>query len=56
MGPNALWLMEHLAERLDLQPGQRVLDLGCGTAITSIFLAREYDVRVHAADLWIEPP
>ena len=55
MGPNALWLMEHLAERLDLQPGQRVLDLGCGTAITSIFLAREYDVRVHAADLWIEP-
>src|ERR671938_190581 len=55
MGPNALWLMEHLAERLDLQPGDRVLDLGCGSAITSIFLAREYAARVHAADLWIEP-
>ena len=55
MGPNALWLMEDLAERLDFQPGQRVLDLGCGSAITSIFLAREYGVRVHAVDLWIEP-
>lgn len=55
MGPNALWLLEDLAERLALQPGQAVLDLGCGSAITSIFLAREYGVRVQAADLWIEP-
>jgi cyclopropane fatty-acyl-phospholipid synthase-like methyltransferase len=32
-----------------------VLDLGCGNAITSVFLAREYGVRVCAADLWIDP-
>ena len=32
-----------------------MLDLGCGRALTSIFLAREYGVRVTAADLWIKP-
>lgn len=55
MGPNALWLMEWLCSALDLQPGARVLDLGCGKALTSIFLAREYGVQVVAADLWIKP-
>lgn len=55
MGPNALWLLEWLCDALDLSPGARVLDLGCGKAMTSIFLAREYDVRVVAADLWINP-
>lgn len=55
MGPNALWLMESLCRELDLKPGMRVLDLGCGMAMTSIFLAREFDVSVCAADLWISP-
>lgn len=55
MGPNALWLIEWLCETLNLTPGMRVLDLGCGSAMTSIFLAREFDVRVWAADLWITP-
>lgn len=55
MGPNALWLMEWLCEALELKPGMRVLDLGCGKAISSIFLAREFGVRVFAADLWMSP-
>lgn len=55
MGPNPLWLMEWLCSALDLPAGARVLDLGCGKALTSIFLAREYGVRVVAADLWIPP-
>ncbi|MEV7017517.1 methyltransferase domain-containing protein [Streptomyces sp. NPDC093991] len=58
MGPHALWLLEWLAPALGpdaLRPGARVLDLGCGRAMTSVFLAREYDVRVTAADLWTEP-
>jgi cyclopropane fatty-acyl-phospholipid synthase-like methyltransferase len=55
MGPNALWLMEWLSTALDLKPGMRVLDLGCGKALTSIFLAREFGLQVHAADLWIGP-
>jgi cyclopropane fatty-acyl-phospholipid synthase-like methyltransferase len=28
MRPNALWLMESLTERLHLEPGMRVLDMG----------------------------
>lgn len=55
MGPNALWLAEWLCSELDLRPGARVLDLGCGRAATSIFLAKEYGVRVVAADLWVKP-
>lgn len=55
MGPNALWLMEWLTQGMDLQPGMRVLDLGCGRAMTSIYLAREFGVRVFAGDLWINP-
>ncbi|HRE30104.1 MAG TPA: methyltransferase domain-containing protein [Anaerolineales bacterium] len=53
MGPNALWLTEALASVMDLRPGMRVLDLGCGKALSSIFLAREFDVQVWATDLWI---
>src|SRR5207237_2957158 len=33
----------------------RVLDLGCGKAVSSIFLAKEFDLQVWAADLWIKP-
>jgi cyclopropane fatty-acyl-phospholipid synthase-like methyltransferase len=54
MGPNALWLMESLTEVLPVTPGMRVLDLGCGRAMTSIFLAREFGAEVWATDLWIE--
>ncbi|HWE63001.1 MAG TPA: methyltransferase domain-containing protein [Chloroflexota bacterium] len=53
MGPNVLWLTEALSQVLDLEPGMRVLDLGCGRAISSIFLAREFALQVWAADLWI---
>ncbi len=55
MGPNALWLMEWLCESITLKPGMRVLDLGCGKGMTSIFLAREFGVHVWATDLWIGP-
>ena len=53
MGPNVLWLTEFLADAMHLEPGMRVLDMGCGKAVSSIFLAREYGVRVWATDLWI---
>ncbi len=51
-GANALWLTEWLVEALDLRPGMRVLDLGCGRAMSSIFLRREFGVQVWAIDLW----
>jgi SAM-dependent methyltransferase len=53
MGPNVLWLTESVMSRMRLQPGMRVLDLGCGMASSSIFLAREFGVQVWATDLWI---
>src|SRR4051794_30254837 len=49
---NPLWMAEWLAEALDLRPGMRVLDLGCGRAMSSIFLHREFGVQVWAVDLW----
>jgi cyclopropane fatty-acyl-phospholipid synthase-like methyltransferase len=51
-GANSLWLTEWLAEALELKPDMRVLDLGCGLAASSIFLHREFGVRVWATDLW----
>src|SRR5262249_35051445 len=51
-GANSLWLMEWLTEALELRPGMRVLDLGCGRAAQSIFLRREFGVQVWATDLW----
>ncbi len=53
MGPSALWLTEWLGPAMDLQPDLRVLDMGCGRCLSSVFLAREYGVRVWANDLWI---
>jgi cyclopropane fatty-acyl-phospholipid synthase-like methyltransferase len=55
MGPNSLWLTEWLSEMFLFSSGMRVLDLGCGRAMSSIFLAREFGVRVWATDLWISP-
>ena len=53
MGPNPLWLLEDLCEHMDLRPGMKVLDMGCGKGLTSVFLAKEYGVTVFANDLWI---
>jgi cyclopropane fatty-acyl-phospholipid synthase-like methyltransferase len=51
-GANPLWLAEWLTEAVQLKPGMRVLDLGCGRALSSIFLRREFGVQVWAVDLW----
>ena len=51
-GANPVWLTEWLTSKLDLRPGMRVLDLGCGRALSSIFLRREFEVEVWAVDLW----
>ena len=52
MGPNPLWLTEFLVQYVDLKPGMRVLDLGCGRGASSVFLAKEFNVQVYAVDLW----
>ena len=55
MGPNPLQLLEELCGNLKLTPGMKVLDMGCGKGLTSVFLAKEYGVTVFANDLWIDP-
>jgi ubiquinone/menaquinone biosynthesis C-methylase UbiE len=54
MGSPCLWLVEAVTRKMNLKPGMKVLDLGCGNAISSIFLAKEYDVQVFATDLWVD--
>jgi len=49
---NSLWLAEWLGNAMELRPGMRVLDLGCGRAASSIFFHREFGVQVWATDLW----
>ncbi|MGA1820590.1 MAG: SAM-dependent methyltransferase [Thermoplasmatota archaeon] len=53
MGPNAVRILEEMTRDMDLRKGMRVLDLGCGKGLTSIYLARKYGVTVYATDLWI---
>lgn len=53
MGPGGLYLAATMARTLALRSGARVMDLGCGTGNTSIFLARRYPVQLVSVDLWI---
>ncbi len=38
--------LAHIGRKLLLEPGQKVLDIGCGWGGMALFLAREYDVDV----------
>ena len=55
MGPNSVRLADALLEEYPLQftPENRVLDLGCGKGLTSLFIANETGATVYASDLWI---
>ena len=55
MGPNPLKLCEELLADAILPRGSRTCDLGSGTGITSIMLAREYELDTYAVDLWSDP-
>jgi SAM-dependent methyltransferase len=51
-GGGGLYLVVRMLRLLNLQPGQVVLDLGCGKGESSIFMAKHYQVQVKALDLW----
>ena len=55
MGPNSFRLLNELITRSPEKVCfDRTLDLGCGMALTSAFLANETDAKhVYAFDLWI---
>ena len=55
MGPNSFRLLDELIERSPKDVTyERTLDLGCGYALTAMFLANETNAQsVFAFDLWI---
>ena len=55
MGPNSFRLLDELIRRTHFEVCyDRTLDLGCGMALTSVFLANETSAKsVYAFDLWI---
>ncbi len=55
MGENVLYNLESLTDVLELKPGMRVLDLACGKAVSSVFLAKEFGVDVWAVDNAVPP-
>jgi cyclopropane-fatty-acyl-phospholipid synthase len=43
--------LRHIAAKLDLKPGQRVLDIGCGWGGMALYLARAADIEVLGVTL-----
>ena len=56
MGPNSFLLLDELLRRSPADVCyDRTLDLGCGLALTSVFLANETPAKsVYAFDLWVD--
>lgn len=50
IGAGGLFLVSEMAAQLELRPGSRLLDLCCGNASSSIFLAKHFGVQVVALD------
>jgi cyclopropane-fatty-acyl-phospholipid synthase len=46
--------LRHIAAKLNLQPGHRILDIGCGWGGMAIYLAQHFDVHVTGVTLSVE--
>lgn len=55
MGPDCVRILEELLEKypVRLNSCDCVLDLGCGTGLTSLVIAKETGASVFANDLWV---
>lgn len=55
MGPSCVRILEELFNKFPLQltPDDQILDLGCGTGLTSLIIAMETGAKVYANDLWV---
>ena len=54
MGPCSIRLLDELTQRYPLPQQGRILDLGCGTGMSTLFTAHAApDADIFAVDLWI---
>jgi len=54
-GPNGIRQAEELASHFAITKDMRILDLGCGPGLSSMYLAKEYGSEVFATDLYADP-
>lgn len=52
MGPNTVRLLDEILTGYPLGKNLRILDLGCGTGLSSLYIVRETGAQVFALDLW----
>lgn len=46
-----IYATQQLIELCNIKPGQRILEIGCGTGYTACLLAKKYDANVVAVDI-----
>ena len=51
-GPGGLKLAEFMAEKMGIQSGRKLLDVGFNRGLQTCFLAKEYDILVIGIDPW----
>jgi SAM-dependent methyltransferase len=51
VSPGGKALAQEMIGRLELAPGSRVLDVGCGLGGSAFVMAREFDLKVDGIDL-----
>lgn len=49
-GANPFWLTEWLCSQIPIKPGMRILDVGCGSAKSSVFIVSEFGCVSWALD------
>ncbi len=56
MGPNCNILLEELIYRYPISKNARILDLGCGRGLSTLFLMEQFPTsKIFSVDLWTSP-
>ena len=53
--PAEFRVAEELASYLPIKENMCILDLGCGSGLSTLLLTQKFGAKVFAADLWISP-